>query len=81
MIVDNKITWSSKIKGGNDCENCLKVRLVGDWEKTGHKKFLSYNKKLVIWNVTHNCNFGKLVTHNSNFEKNIGFESTNKLQK
>jgi len=51
MIVYNKITWYSKKKGENYCENCPRLKFVGDSENTGHKEFLSNNKNKVILNV------------------------------
>jgi len=33
MIVCNKITSSSNNKGDNYCENCPRVKPVGDWKK------------------------------------------------
>jgi len=35
MIVYNEIIGSSKNKADNDCENCRRVELVGDWKNTG----------------------------------------------
>jgi len=66
MIVYNKITWSSKNKGDNNCENCPRAKLVGDGKITGPQGIFLQQQKhshtIVI--------LKKLVTYNSNFEKN-----------
>jgi len=52
MIVYNEITWSSKNEGDNDCENCPRVKLVGDSKNTAHEEFFYNNQKIVNWNMT-----------------------------
>jgi len=61
-LFTEKLLDLQKNEGDNDCENCPRVKLVGDWKITGHEEFFSNNKNIVI--------LRKLVTHNNNFEKN-----------
>jgi len=45
MIVYKKIMWSSKDDGDNDCENCPRVKLVGDWKNTGPQGLFLHQQK------------------------------------